>query len=270
MTDFNGGNGFGGGSLPPTTIYGDLTVTGRILASDGALGAPSYTFANDTTEGIYRSVNAGTGHGVVISGGTGGGMLTVEKDSKTVDIIGSLTVSSTTALSTLSAQTITATTVTISTLTAGTLTTTGIGTLNSIVTPLQPLYQRTATAQTISNGSNQFVNFDTLVRDINTGNFSWTSGLGTYEAFVNTAGYYSSDAMISWTASGPGYRSIMLYENGTVVAQQQITCSGGEAINLSVHYEDYLAINTLIYVQVFSSGGGTNTVSGALSIKKTG
>lgn len=256
MTNFNGGTGFGGGSLPPSTVYGDLTVTGKIFASDGALDAPSYSFTDDKKSGIY--LNQGSGHGVNISGGSGGAQLNVAKDGPAVSITGTL---STTGLAAFGGG-----------ITTGTGSFSGTMTAPSIVTPSQPNYKRSATVQSIAKDSNQFVNFDTLVKD-SPGNFTWSAGLGTYTAVVTTNGIYATDTSVSFAGSDAGTRSVLLYYSGVQVAYQTVTCSASEAVSLSVHYKDYVVAGQLIYVQVYSNRNGAATtinVSGALSIFKDG
>lgn len=282
MTNFNGGSGFGGGSLPPSTVYGDLTVTGKIFASDGALDAPSYSFTDDKKSGLF--LNQGTGHGFQLSGGSTGGQVQVLKDSKAVNITGTvvtdspatvggpLTVTgSIAATSIISSGTIGATSITASgTVGATSITTTGSSQVDSIVTPTQPVWKRSATTQTTIKGSPQYYNLDTFVEQRGTGVFNFT--VGTSLVSVLQAGYFSTDVLISFAANDPGYRALMLFYNGVIVAEQQVTCSSGEIIILSVHYEDYLSVGQPIYAQVYSNINPSLSIdiSGTMTVKKTG
>lgn len=254
MTNFNGGTGFGGGSLPPSTVYGDLTVTGKIKASDGALDAPSYTFSNDTKVGIYR--NQGAGHGLIVSGGSGGAQLLVTEDGANVTVTGTFSATGLVAFG--SGASIT-----------GTVSTTGTVTTPQIITTLQPIYKRTATYQSITKGSNQYLNFDTFASQIGSGNFTYA---GNQTTVVNSGYYYTNSTVRFATGGDPGIRNVFLYYNGAVVAEQNVTCSTGEYISLILSYGDYLTAGQTIYVQVYSNvnPSATMSVGGTLTIEKTG
>lgn len=251
--NFNGATGFAGsGSLPPSTVDGDLTVLGKIKASDGALDAPSYTFTSDTKSGLF--INSGSGHGFQLSGGSTGGQVQVLKDSKDVKIQGTLTTDSGATFG--------------GSIAATSITTTGSSRFDSLSTPAQPYYKRTAGTQSVVQGTNTPIAFDTFVKEVNTGYFTYSSPVVT----VVAAGSYGTTAQVAWQPQDAGYRIVYLVYAGSIVAQECITVSSGENAALSVYYEDYLLGGDTINVLVFSNANPTANISvtGSLSIKKTG
>lgn len=253
--NFNGQNGFGSsGGIPsgPVIINGSLTVDGSILMADGKRTAPSLTYKSGTDTGWYKP---------------GDGFMTFESKGTDIAVLGPTTSWNSPIEFIKTSQF------------------DDVATFGKTLTCSQPFQSRTAGSQTLNKDTDLFVDFSNLVSSdsydpLSPATWSWADNPapGASGWTMVYGGQYNVDTTLTWPGGDAGIRRIIIWKTSSTgssgpVATNQVTCSASEQISLSLSKQltnvlagDFIGVTS--YQN--SNPSSTYTVSGSISIKKSG
>jgi hypothetical protein len=271
-------------SMTTPTISGTSSSFNAYQAGDGSLSIPSYTFASDTSIGLYKPGIGQLGiASEVASIATFSPVLSTISTPLTVTMPTTLSSLTTTGASTMASLNVTGTTTLASLTVTGTtsipsLTISGTATVGQIVTTAQPFVRWSNSTINYPKNSTTHVVFNSKDEDIGGGSsvIPYDTSANLFTATVG--GFYSVDVLqiSNFTASNDGYRAMSISSAtniyfGTSASTNATTWAGAGSTFVALHQEGWLNANDTFYIQASPTGNAGNVGTYTqISIKKTG